>query len=80
MTKPNAQNDHDLLIRVDTKVDSLKDDIKDIKDGTATKIADHEQRIVSLESEKTRVTVLLMVGGSLLTFLVGLLVFHLFQA
>ena len=34
--------DHDILIELKTKMDDLKDDIKDLKDGTSTQIAQHE--------------------------------------
>lgn len=46
---PVHSGDHDLLTRLDTKVDALKEDIKVLNDGTSTKIADHESRIRGLE-------------------------------
>lgn len=70
-------NDHDLLQRLDQKVDSLKDDIKDLKDGTSSKIADHEVRINTLETNNTRTTVLLSIGIGILGILVSLLIWHL---
>lgn len=38
-------DDHNLLIRLDTKVDALKDDIKTLSDGVNARITDHETRI-----------------------------------
>ncbi len=40
-------------------------------------IADHETRINLLETEKTRITVLLMVGMSLLSILTSIMIYHL---
>lgn len=58
MPDRRQNNDHDLLIRVDQKVDALSDDIKELKDGTATRLShleddhvtrkefgDHEKRL-----------------------------------
>ena len=42
--------DHDLLITLDTKVDALKDDIRNINDGTTKTLNDHEIRLRYLES------------------------------
>lgn len=44
--------DHDLLQRVDTKVDGLIKDIKEIKDGTTTQLSDHETRLRSIEKSQ----------------------------
>ena len=49
------QNDHDLIIRLDTKIDDLKVDIKELKDGTAMKIEDHETRLKLIENKITQV-------------------------
>jgi vacuolar-type H+-ATPase subunit H len=38
-----SADDHDLLIELKTRMEGLKDDIKDIKDGTTKRIADLEQ-------------------------------------
>jgi hypothetical protein len=48
--------DHDLLQRLDTKVDALKDDIKAIKDGTATQIANSIMRLELLEKWQASLT------------------------
>ncbi len=41
--------DHDLLTKLDVKVDALKEDIRILNDGTSSKISDHELRIRLLE-------------------------------
>ena len=46
-TKPN--NDHDLLIRLEAKLDQVILDVKDLKDGTTMKIANLELRVNELE-------------------------------
>jgi hypothetical protein len=43
-------------------------------------VDDHEVRLNCLETEKTRITLLLSVSGFILTILIGLLVYHLFQS
>ena len=42
-------NDHDLLVTMHEQMKGIKNDIKDMKDGTATKLSDHEIRIRRLE-------------------------------
>jgi hypothetical protein len=57
--------DHDLLIRLDQKVDALSTDIKDLKDNLATRVSaletlkatitttdDHEKRLRDIEEKK----------------------------
>lgn len=43
------------------------------------KVADHETRINNLETSETRTAVMLSIGIGILSILVGLLVYHLFQ-
>jgi hypothetical protein len=42
-------NDHDILITLVAEVKGLREDIKEIKDGTTLKISDHETRLRRLE-------------------------------
>lgn len=70
-------NDHDLLVILNTKMEGLKVDIQDLKDGTSTKINDHEVRLNALETNNTKITVMLGIGIGILTLLVSLLVWHL---
>ena len=48
------QTDHDLLIELRTEMRGVRGDIKDIKDGTASKLDDHEQRLRNLETNTNR--------------------------
>lgn len=41
--------DHDLLIRLDAKVDGLVLTVNEMKDGTAKQLAEHEVRIKAIE-------------------------------
>jgi hypothetical protein len=77
VTSATNGNDHDLIVELKTKIEGIRDDIKDLKDGTTEKIADHEIRLTNLETEKTKTTVLLSIGIGILTLLVSLLVWHL---
>ena len=59
--------DHDLLQKLDVKVDSLKEDIKGLSDGTTKQISDHETRIKTLENNTTKlmaygVSAMLIIG------------------
>lgn len=47
---PDQRNiDHDLLIELKTKLDGVLDALKELKDGTAARIEDHEKRIRFIE-------------------------------
>ena len=46
---PVNTSDHDLLTRLDEKVDSIILQIKDINDGIGVKLNDHENRLRNLE-------------------------------
>jgi hypothetical protein len=70
--------DHDLLIELKTRMDSIRDDIKDLKDGTSTKIAEHENRIFALESAKGKQSVLISAVVVLGGIVTAMVVFHLF--
>jgi hypothetical protein len=52
--QPSLQSirDHDLLIRLDQKVDQVSVDIKDLKDGTSKTVSDHESRLRDIEEKK----------------------------
>jgi len=71
--------DHDLLIRLETKMEGLKNDIAEIKNGTATQLNDHEVRINSLETSKTKQNTMMSIGIGLLSLLVTLLTYHLIK-
>ncbi len=67
-------NDHDLIITIHEQIKNIRADIKDIKDGTSTQLADHETRIRRLEEKITTVltwgTVALLAVG-VVQFIVG---------
>lgn len=73
-----TSHDHDLLIELKTRMESLRNDIKDIKDGTAAQIADHEKRIFSIESSKTKTNTLITMGIAVGTILTSMIIAHLF--
>lgn len=70
--------DHDLLIELKTRMDGLKDDIKDLKDGTSMQIQDHEKRIFDLETSKSKQGVFITIGIVIIGFLISMVVTHLF--
>jgi hypothetical protein len=72
-------NDHDLLVTLNAKMEGLRADIQALSDGTATKIANHEARLNNLETNNVRLNVLLTIGISILSVLIGLLVWHIFK-
>ena len=45
----NKMSDHDLLVTMHEQIKGVKEQIKELKDGTATKITDHEVRLRRLE-------------------------------
>lgn len=42
-------NDHDLIITIHEQIKNVRLDIKELKDGTNEKLADHETRLRRLE-------------------------------
>lgn len=44
-----AVSDHDLLIQLGEQIKQVRTDIKDLSDGTASKVSDHESRIRRIE-------------------------------
>ena len=48
-TQKLQRSDHDLLIRLESKVDQLGLDIKDVKDGTSRRISDLEAKMNLME-------------------------------
>lgn len=42
-------NDHDLLVTMHEQIKGIKSDIRDLKDGTSSKLNDHELRLRRLE-------------------------------
>ena len=69
-------DDHDILIELRTKLEGLKNDIRDLKDGTATQLADHERRLVELEKSKSSSAVTQAGIVALLGILATALIYH----
>ncbi|MFA5993374.1 MAG: hypothetical protein WC823_00270 [Parcubacteria group bacterium] len=83
----NCKTDHDAVVTLVAVVKNLKegqdkfhvemkDSFKDLKDNFAVTLANHEERIVRLETSKTKQTVLMSIGISIMGVLVGLMVYH----
>ncbi len=49
MDDVTKMNDHDLLITMHEQIKNVRLDIKELKDGTDIKLADHEVRLRRLE-------------------------------
>ena len=80
MTQLNEFNrdDRDMLIRLDTKMDQMILDVKDLKDGTATKIADLKECVDKHEKwiSEQKMNVKWVVGittaiSSIVTFIIS---------
>jgi hypothetical protein len=71
--------DHDMLIKLETKMDGLKEDIKGLKDGTKGQLDDHESRINKIEDGKTKQTVMLSIGIGLLSLISYLMIEHIIK-
>lgn len=77
MSDTLTTKDHDLLIVLNAKLDQLSIDVKELKDGTSMKIADHELRIKANEkwiSEQKLnmrwILTIASVAGSIVTFII----------
>lgn len=66
-------SDHDLLITLHEQIKNVRADIKDIKDGTSTKLEDHEKRLRKQEEFAQNWQGRNLVFGVILMFLIGLL-------
>lgn len=79
MNPTNTTSDHDLLITLHEQVRNIGVDIKEIKDGTALTLSDHEKRIRQLEDDfkdfdTVKKLVFGAVGAILLSF-IGTLIY-----
>lgn len=74
----NTQNslDHDLLIRIETRMESLRTDIKELKDGTSSQIDDHEKRLQKIEKKVNGYVITLSLYAGAVATLIGILVHH----
>ena len=74
-----TQSDHDLLVRLDEQLRFIRDDIKELKDGTKTQLNDHESRLKLLELSKSRYFWTITVYSSIGVTLIALVLKHIFQ-
>ena len=71
------QKDHDILIRVETRLEDLQKSVDNLRDGTGKTILNHEDRINKLEISKTRQNVAMSIYISIGAILVSVLIYHL---
>lgn len=72
-------DDHDLLIKLNTLMDGLKEDIRDLKSGTSMKIDDHESRIKTLENRTSNYTITLALYTLAVAAMISLILYHIFK-
>jgi hypothetical protein len=69
------QSDHDLLIELRTEMRGMRGDIKDLRNGTSDRLADHEMRLRALERRvwiaSGAATVAGIIGGWLVSIIRG---------
>ena len=73
------QTDHDLLIELRTRMEDIKNDIKDLKDGTNVKLASHEDRIVKLEKSNSKYFITMTLYSVAVGTMIALIIFHILQ-
>jgi hypothetical protein len=78
LTNEFNRNDRDMLIRLDTKMDQMILDVKDLKDGTAIKIANLKECVDKHEKwiSEQKMNVKWMIGittavSSIVTFIIS---------
>ena len=70
------KNDHDLLIELRTRMEDLRKDIQEIKDGTSFKIDSHEDRINKLEKSNAKYFLTISIYSAIGAVLITLVTFH----
>ena len=80
VVKTKDGGDHDLLIKLNTLMEGLKEDIKDLKSGTSLNIEDHERRIGGLESKISNNKIYMALYTLLILGLASLVITHLFNS
>jgi hypothetical protein len=71
------QKDHDILIRVETRLEDLQKAVDNLRDGTQKTIMNHEDRINKLETSRTRQNVAMGIYIGIGIFLTTLMIYHL---
>lgn len=82
----NQRSDHDLLVRLDEQlgnvrgqINEVRVDIKDLKDGTTTKIEDHEARLKKLETKTSNYFITITLYSIAVGGMIGLIIYHILQ-
>jgi chromatin segregation and condensation protein Rec8/ScpA/Scc1 (kleisin family) len=76
----NQTSDHDLLIRIETKMENLISDIKEWKCSTTTQISDHEVRIKKLENKVGNFVIYITLYSAAVATLIGIMVYHILSS
>ena len=69
-------NDHDLLIRVDTRLGDLIKSVENIKSGNQKDIEDLQKRTAALELARSNQKIAMAIYIGIGAFLVGLMIYH----
>lgn len=70
------QKDHDILIRVETRLEDLQKAVDNLRDGTSKTIINHEDRLNKLETSRTRQNVAMGIYIGIGVFLSILMITH----
>ena len=73
-------DDHDLLIKLNTLMDGLKEDIRDLKSGTTLKIENHDSRIKILENKTANYTITLSLYTLAVVAMISLTIYHILHS
>lgn len=71
-------DDHDLLIELKTRMEGLKTDIKDLKDGTGVQLLDHEARIKKVETKTGNYAITIALYSIAVLAMIALIATHMF--
>lgn len=76
MNTAEIQSDHDLLVELRTEMRGMRNDIKELKEGTTEKLADHEMRIRANERKIWVGSAVATLVGTGLSYLMEFIIFH----
>jgi hypothetical protein len=76
MENPENKSDHDLLVEVSTILKRVVQDIRELKDGTSSKISRLEREVEDLRNWKSSVGTYLWIYGIVGGFIATLLIYH----
>ena len=78
LSKRNS--DHDLLIRLEEKMEGLKVDIKELKSGHAAQLLDHETRLKKVEQKMDSNWIMTSIYTLATAGLISLVVYHILNS